>query len=57
MFQRMGKDRWLEHWPYAEGTEVQKAHAGDPEKEGHVHGLFPGALVLLALLSKEEWKL
>lgn len=38
-------------------SEIQKAHTGDPRREGHVQGLFPGALVLLALLSKEEWKL
>lgn len=38
------------------GTEAQSAHTGHGI-EAHVQGLWPGALVLLALLSKEEWKL
>lgn len=33
------------------------AHTDGHSKEAHVQGLLPGALVLLALLSKEEWKL
>lgn len=48
---------WLIHWLCGGSLEIQKAHAGDHRKEDHVQGLFPGALVLLALLSKEEWKL
>lgn len=44
-------------WPCEGSAEIQKALAGDHRKEDHVQGLFPGALVLLALLSKEEWKL
>lgn len=39
------------------GVDVQGAHTDGHSKEAHVQGLLPGALVLLALLSKEEWKL
>lgn len=58
VFQGTGKSwGWLVHWLCGGSIEIQKAHAGDHRKEDHVQGLFPGALVLLALLSKEEWKL
>lgn len=39
------------------GVDAQGAHTDGHSKEAHVQGLLPGALVLLALLSKEEWKL
>lgn len=39
------------------GVDAQGAHTEGHSKEAHVQGLLPGALVLLALLSKEEWKL
>lgn len=48
---------WPAHWPCGGSAEIRGAHAGDHRKEDHVQGLFPRALVLLALLSKEEWKL
>lgn len=45
-------------WLCAEAPGVS-ADAGGIEGSGggHVQGPLPGALVLLALLSKEEWKL
>lgn len=39
------------------GVDAQGAHTEGHSKEAHVQGLLPGTLVLLALLSKEEWKL